>query len=61
MEELKFVRYHSIENSYHKEDIERVYTCGFNTGDWVVTEKIHGSNFCFVCFQSCRSYFSSGC
>jgi len=48
---MEFKKYDSIENSYREKEIERIYQHGFGDKDieWVVTEKVHGSNFGFIC------------
>lgn len=42
-----FVKYNSIENSYRKKTINKYIESGITSGEWCVTEKIHGSNFAF--------------
>jgi len=42
---MEFKRYSSIENSYRKKTLDEIYARGFDKEDWVVTEKVHGSNF----------------
>ncbi|ELR19017.1 RNA ligase, putative [Acanthamoeba castellanii str. Neff] len=42
----RFRRYASIEN--HQLEAETVRTEGHAEGEWVVMEKVHGSNFCFL-------------
>ena len=44
-EEMKFVKYASIENSYRKAFITKIIWENMKDGEWVVTEKIHGANF----------------
>lgn len=39
---MEFYKYSSIENTYREEFIELIKDEGKNTGEWVVTEKIHG-------------------
>lgn len=39
---MEHFKYSSIENTYREEFIELIKTEGKNTGEWVVTEKIHG-------------------
>jgi Rnl2 family RNA ligase len=53
-----FAPYQPIENVYDDKMIDKVYKVGYNRGtckdpvtslvSWVVTEKIHGSNFSFI-------------
>jgi len=47
---MKFTKYSSIENTYRKKEIEKIYINGFadNKIKWIVTEKIHGANFSFI-------------
>ena len=47
---MEFKKYDSIENSYREKVIEKIYQHGFGNKDieWVVTEKIHGTNFGFI-------------
>jgi hypothetical protein len=43
-----FLNYPEIENHYHKSIIEML--TDYNTEElWVATEKIHGTNFSFIC------------
>jgi len=48
---LKFKRYNSIENSYKGKYIEKIRDLGYDreSYEWMVTEKVHGANFSFVC------------
>ena len=39
---MELFKYSSIENTYREEFIELIKAEGKNTGEWVVTEKIHG-------------------
>lgn len=41
----KFTKYNSIENVSRSKTINEIIHQGFSGGEWVVTEKIHGSNF----------------
>lgn len=43
-----FKKYSSIENTYNKEFLERIREEGYNTLPYVVQEKVHGANACFV-------------
>lgn len=42
---MKFVEYSSIENSYRDREIAAIRNSGFDTVEWVATEKVHGTNF----------------
>lgn len=42
---LKFQKYPDIENSYREKFKDCIFSEGLNGGEWVVQEKIHGSNF----------------
>lgn len=42
---MKFNRYNSLTNAYMISDIEKMRDVVGDSCDWVVTEKIHGSNF----------------
>jgi len=45
-----FKKYSEIENSYRQKFIDLISEQGLNGGeDWIVTEKIHGSNFQMIC------------
>ena len=45
--EIKFKEYSSIENIERTKEINTVIQQGHSAGEWVVSEKIHGSNFSF--------------
>jgi len=47
---MNFKKYSSIENSYRDKEIKKIRISGFAEKDieWVVTEKIHGTNFSFI-------------
>ena len=47
---MKFKKYASIENSYREKEVDYIISCGLAKKDieWVVTEKIDGSNFSFI-------------
>jgi Rnl2 family RNA ligase len=45
---LSFKKYTSIENTFDKDFVERIYSEGYNNHEFVVQEKVHGSNTCFV-------------
>ncbi len=42
-----FKKYNSIESTYRVKVLDEIYMRGFDAGDWVVTEKVDGSNFSF--------------
>lgn len=42
-----FKKFNSIENSYRQKEIDGIIINGFAKGDWVATEKVHGSNLSF--------------
>lgn len=44
---MEFQKYSSIENSYRQEFIDKILEEQKDQGVWLVTEKIHGSNFSF--------------
>jgi Rnl2 family RNA ligase len=44
---IEFKSYSDIENSYRLKTISMISDHGLAYGDWVVTEKVHGSNFSF--------------
>jgi len=43
---MEFKKYSEIENAYRKAYIEYIEQVGLSGGEWVVEEKIHGSNLC---------------
>lgn len=45
----EFKKFSSLENTYRQNLIDRVQYEEKDSGDWVVTEKIHGANFSFWC------------
>jgi hypothetical protein len=45
---MGFKKYNSIENSYREKFLEKIKSIVPPTEKWVVTEKIHGSNFSFI-------------
>lgn len=45
---IQFKKYNSIENTFDKEFLERIIQEGFDKKEFVVQEKVHGSNACFV-------------
>jgi len=44
-----FKKFHSIENTYRKEFIEKILSSPCSKEEWCVTEKVHGANFSFTC------------
>lgn len=45
---MKFKKYHSIENSFQQEFISAIVEQGLGNIDFVVQEKVHGANLCFI-------------
>lgn len=45
---LEFKKYSSIENTFNKEFMERITAEGYGALTYVVQEKVHGANCCFV-------------
>jgi RNA ligase. len=45
---LEFKKYNSIENTYNKEFMDRIKMEGYDSLQFVVQEKVHGANCCFV-------------
>ena len=45
---IQFKQYNSIENSYDKVFVEKISLEGYGKQEFVVQEKIHGCNVCFV-------------
>jgi len=45
---LEFKKYSSIENTYNKDFMERIKSEGYDSLTYVVQEKVHGANCCFV-------------
>ena len=45
---LEFKKYSSIENTFNKEFMDKIRSEGFDSLQYVVQEKVHGSNCCFV-------------
>lgn len=41
---MKFKKYTEIENSYREKFVQQIIDEGYDKGDWIVLEKIHGSN-----------------
>jgi len=45
---MQFKKYNSIENTFDSDFIEKIRNEGLDKQEFVVQEKVHGSNFCFV-------------
>ena len=45
---IQFKKYNSIENTFDKDFVERIFLEGHDKQEFVVQEKVHGSNVCFV-------------
>lgn len=45
---MKFKKYNSIENAYQEDFISSIIEQGYGEIEYVVQEKIHGSNLCFI-------------
>ena len=45
---INFKKYNSIENTFDKEFIERIFAEGADKQEFVVQEKVHGANVCFI-------------
>jgi Rnl2 family RNA ligase len=45
---LKFRKYNSIENTFDKEFMEQIIIDECDKGEFIVQEKVHGANTCFV-------------
>jgi len=45
---LPFKKYNSIENTFDKEFMEKIFLEGYDKQEFVVQEKVHGSNVCLV-------------
>lgn len=42
---MKFRKFESIENTYNRKNISKILMNGYDKGQWMVTEKLHGANF----------------
>ena len=42
---MEHIKYSSIENTYRQQFIDLIKEDGLDTGEWVVTEKVHGGQF----------------
>jgi Rnl2 family RNA ligase len=45
---ISFKKYNSIENVFDKEFVDRIKLEGYGDAQFVVQEKVHGANFCFI-------------
>ena len=45
---MQFKKYNSIENTFDKGFVEKIFLEGLDKQEFVVQEKVHGSNVCFV-------------
>ena len=45
---IQFKKYTSIENTFDKDFVEKILLEGYDKQEFVVQEKVHGSNVCFV-------------
>lgn len=45
---LEFKKYNSIKNTYNKDFLEKIKLEGFDSFTYVVQEKVHGANCCFI-------------
>ncbi|MDR1609951.1 MAG: RNA ligase, Rnl2 family [Candidatus Symbiothrix sp.] len=45
---LEFKKYNSVENTFDKEFMNRIMSEGYDSQQYVVQEKVHGSNCCFT-------------
>ena len=45
---IHFKKYTSIENTFDKDFVEKIFLEGFDKQEFVVQEKVHGSNVCLV-------------
>jgi Rnl2 family RNA ligase len=45
---IQFKKYNSIENTFDKDFVEKIFTEGIDKQEYVVQEKVHGSNVCFI-------------
>jgi len=48
MSSFDFKKYNSIENTFDKEFLERIFVEGLDQQEFLVQEKVHGANVCFV-------------
>ena len=45
---IHFKKYSSIENTFDRDFVERIVIEGFDKQEFVVQEKVHGANVCFI-------------
>ena len=45
---MSFKKYNSIENTFDKEFMEKIFLEGYDKQEFIVQEKVHGSNVCLV-------------
>ena len=45
---VQFKKYNSIENTFDKDFMEKIFLEGYDKQEFVVQEKVHGSNVCLV-------------
>ena len=45
---MDFRKYNSIENSYQLDFINAINEQGFQNQEYIVQEKVHGANICFI-------------
>lgn len=49
---LEFKKFPSLENTYRTKEVHFVEELGYDKGQYVVTEKVHGANFSFHIFKA---------
>jgi len=45
---IQFKKYNSIENTFDKDFLEKIFLEGYDKQEFVVQEKVHGSNVCLI-------------
>ncbi|MGE4432753.1 MAG: RNA ligase family protein [Bacteroidales bacterium] len=45
---MEFKKYSTIENSYQQDFIASIVAQGFGNLEYIVQEKVHGANLCFI-------------
>jgi len=48
MNEIQFKKYNSVENTFDKDFMERIFIEGRDNQEYVVQEKVHGANVCLI-------------
>ena len=48
MNDKQFRKYTSVENTFDEKFMEKIYIEGFDKQEYIVQEKVHGSNVCFI-------------